>query len=245
LGDEHTIKFCPGSSKVKLRPGASYRKFLARDRQTTDFFSLSWRWATRGPLKKVQPPGNRVVASGKFKKILLMKRVILLPLAGIIGVAALVISQLAAADPNPTSSPQASPTAEDPPPPADAQKFCRRDQFGGARDRFHGPGRHWARHRDHVAEEQMLDRLLNLTEEQEEKVKEIMAASRPKIKAIREEQRVKIQGVMDDAREQIRPILSPAQQKVFDDARQRRENARKLKEEARKLRRDKEGGQSE
>jgi Spy/CpxP family protein refolding chaperone len=174
-----------------------------------------------------------------------MKRAILLPLTGIIGVAALVISQLAVADPNPISSPQASPTAEDPAPPADPQKFCGRDQFGGAQDRFHGPGRHWARHRDHVVEEQMLDRLLNLTEEQKEKVKEIMAASGPKIKAIREEQRVKIQAVRDDARRQIRPILSPAQQKVFDDAQQLRENARKLKEEARQLRQDKKGDQSE
>jgi Spy/CpxP family protein refolding chaperone len=169
-----------------------------------------------------------------------MKRAILLPLTGIIGVAALVISQLAAAD-----SPQAPPTAEDPAPPADPQKSCGRDQFGGARDRFHGPGRHWARHRDRVAEEQMLDRLLNLTEEQKEKVKEIMAAGGPKIKAIREEQRVKIQAVRDDARRQIRPILSPAQQKVFDDAQQLRENARKLKEEARQLRQDKKGDQSE
>jgi Spy/CpxP family protein refolding chaperone len=174
-----------------------------------------------------------------------MKRTTLLSLAGIIGAAALVISQLGAADPNPTSSPQESPTAKGPPPPGDPQKFCGSDQFGDARDRFHGPGRHWGRHRDHRAEEQMLDRLLNLTEEQKEKVKEIMEASRPKIRAIREEQRVKIQAMMDDARKQIRPVLSPAQQKVFDDAQQLRENARKLKQEARQLRQDKEGDQSE
>jgi Spy/CpxP family protein refolding chaperone len=178
-------------------------------------------------------------------KILPMKRTTFLSLAGIIGAAALVISQLAAADPNPSSSPQESPTAKGPPPPGDSQKFCGSDQFGGARDRFHGPGRHWARHRDHGAEEQMLDRLLNLTEDQKEKVKEIMEASRPKIRAIREEQSVKIQAVMDDARKQIRPVLSPAQQKVFDDAQQLRENARRLKQEARQLRKDKEGDQSE
>jgi Spy/CpxP family protein refolding chaperone len=178
-------------------------------------------------------------------KILPMKHAILLPLAAIIGVAALVISQLAAADPNPTSSPQESPTAKGPPPPGDPQKFCESNQFGGPRDRFHGPGRHWARHREHGAEEQTLDRLLNLTEEQKEKVKEIMAANRPKIKAIREEQSVKIQAVMEDARKQIRPLLTPAQQKVFDDAQQLRENARKLKEEARQLRQDKGSDQSE
>ena len=105
-----------------------------------------------------------------------MKRTTLLSLAGIMGAAALVISQLGAADPNPTSPPEESPTAKGPLPPGDPQKFCGSDQFGGAGDRSHGPGRHWGRHRD---EEQMLDRLLNLTEEQKEKVKEIMQASRP------------------------------------------------------------------
>ena len=174
-----------------------------------------------------------------------MKRTTLLSMAGITGAAALVISQLAAADPNPPSTPstQESPSAKGPPPPGDPQRFCGSDQAGGARDRFHGPSRHWAHHRDHGFE--MLDRLLNLTQEQKEKVKEIMATSRPKIKAIREEQRAKIQVVMNDARKQIRPILSPAQQKVFDDAQQLRENARKLKEEARELRKDKEGDQPE
>jgi Spy/CpxP family protein refolding chaperone len=161
------------------------------------------------------------------------------------GAAALIISQLAAADPNPTSSPQESATAKAPPPSGDSQKFCGSDQFGGPRDRFNRPGRHWARHRDHGGDVQMLDRLLNLTDEQKEKVREVMEASRPKFKAIREEQRAKMQAVRDEARKQIRPLLTPAQQKVFDDAQQLRENARKLREEARKLRQDEESDQPE
>ena len=34
LGDEHAVRFCPGDSKVK--PRASCRKFLVRDRQTAE-----------------------------------------------------------------------------------------------------------------------------------------------------------------------------------------------------------------
>ena len=45
------------------------------------------------------------------------------------------------------------------------------------------------RYRGHEFEGRMLSRLLNLTDEQKAKVKEIMEASRPKIKAIREEER--------------------------------------------------------
>ena len=159
-----------------------------------------------------------------------MKRTTFLSLAGIMGAVVLVISQLAAADPDPASSPQESPIAKGSQTPGDPQKF---DGSDGSHDRFHS--RHGARHRDHG---KMLDRLLNLTKEQKEKVKEIMKATRPKIKAIREEQRAKIQAVMDDTRKQIRPLLTPAQQKVFDDAQQLRENACKLKEEVRKLRQD-------
>ncbi|HEY5770391.1 MAG TPA: hypothetical protein VIS71_11145 [Terrimicrobium sp.] len=172
-----------------------------------------------------------------------MKQTILLSLAGLTAAAALVISHLDAAEPNPAVSPPETPAAQADPPSKDSQKFCGSDQFGGARERFHRPGCHWARHRDHAREGQMLDRLLNLTDEQKEKVKEIMEASRPRIRAIREEQRAKIQAVRDEARKQIRPLLTPDQQKVFDDAQKLREDARKLKEEAKNLR--KQGNESE
>jgi hypothetical protein len=45
--------------------------------------------------------------------------------------------------------------------------------------------------------------------------------------------------VVDETRQQIRPLLTAAQQKVFDDAAQLRENARKLREESNALRQEK------
>jgi Spy/CpxP family protein refolding chaperone len=175
-----------------------------------------------------------------------MKRTVLFSVAALIGAAVLVMSQVTVPDPNQpsTSSPPEPPIAKDPSSQGDPQSPRRSDHFEGRRDGFHHRDRHWKRHRDHVGDWKMLDRLLNLTDEQKEKVKEIMAASQPKIKAIREEQRAKIRAVLDDARQQIRPLLTPDQQKVFDDAQKLREDARKLKEEARALR-QKKGAQSE
>jgi Spy/CpxP family protein refolding chaperone len=166
-----------------------------------------------------------------------MKHTILLSLAGIFGAAALAISQLGAADPTPASSPapQESSSEKGPSPSGDSQKACGFDRFGheGGKDR-HGWG-HW---RGHGGEVEMLDRLLNLTDEQKEQVKEIIKAAKPKIKAIKEEGWTKIQAVKDEMRQQIRPLLTPAQQKVFDDAQKLRESARKLREDARKLRQE-------
>ncbi|MGB9276177.1 MAG: hypothetical protein WCC08_13155, partial [Terrimicrobiaceae bacterium] len=120
-----------------------------------------------------------------------MKRTILLSLAGALGAAALVISQVVAANPVPASSPstQESQIAKEPSSPGEPRDFCGRDQFGGSRDKFRRHSRHGGMHRGHGVEK--LDRLLNLTSEQKEKVKEIMEASKPRIQAIREEQRAK------------------------------------------------------
>ncbi len=76
-----------------------------------------------------------------------------------------------------------------------------------------------------------LDRLLNLTDEQKQKVREVIKASRPKIKAIREEQWAKMRVVRDETRQEIRALLTPEQQKVLDDTERLRENARKLKDD--------------
>ena len=83
--------------------------------------------------------------------------------------------------------------------------------------------------------EKKLDRLLNLTDEQRQKVREILQASKPKIKAIREEQWAKMRAVRDETRQEIRALLNPAQQKVLDDVQQLREQAWKLKQDSRKL----------
>jgi Spy/CpxP family protein refolding chaperone len=168
-----------------------------------------------------------------------MKRTIYLSLASFSGAAVLFLSRVAATEPDPslTSSPQVSSAEESPSTPGEPGKFGKSHKFDGLRRGFHRSSRHhFGRHRDPGA---LLDRLLNLTDEQEAKVKEIMKATKPKVQAIREEQRAKIEAVMEDARRQIRPLLTPAQQKVFDDAQKLREDARRLRDEARALRREK------
>jgi Spy/CpxP family protein refolding chaperone len=159
-----------------------------------------------------------------------MKHAILLSTAGILGAGALAISQLGAADPTQTSTPAPQVSAEKGSSVSgDPQKTCEY-----RRGKFRDHGSRWG-HRRGQGELQMLDRLLNLTDEQKQKVQEIVDAGKPKIKAIREEQRAKIQAVRDEMRQQIRPLLTPAQQKVLDDAQKLRESARKLKEDAKNL----------
>jgi hypothetical protein len=174
-----------------------------------------------------------------------MKRTILFSLVSVASAACLFSSLVFAVDPDP-AAPSSSPspsagTASSPQ--EDPRKFGEKDRFSERGGKFHRRGHHWGSHRDPDSEWKTLDRLLNLTDEQKEKVKEIMATTTPKIKAIREEQRARIQAVLDDARSEIRPVLTPAQQKVFDDAQKLREDARKLREEARALRQQKESTQ--
>ncbi len=158
-----------------------------------------------------------------------MKHTIVLSIAGILAAATLAVSQPEPADPNAPAAPP--PSAEKGSPPAKGtEKAC---EFGPGKLR--GPGHGWGHRRGHGREMEMLDRLLNLTDEQKQKVQEIVKAGKPKIKAIKEEERAKIQAVRDEMRQQIRPLLTPDQQKVLDDAQQLRESARKLREDARKL----------
>lgn len=165
-----------------------------------------------------------------------MKHMILLSMVGVLGAGALAVSQLGAADPIPASSPAPQESVEKAsPPPGDPQKTCGYDRFdrGGGKSRGHGHG--WGHRRGHGGEMEVLDRLLNLTDEQKQKVTEIVKAGKPRIKAIKEEARTKIEAVKDEMGEQIRPLLTPAQQKVFDDAQKLRESARKPREDARQL----------
>jgi Spy/CpxP family protein refolding chaperone len=166
-----------------------------------------------------------------------MKRISLLSLGGTISAAVLAVSHPAVAEPNPASPPQESQN-EKGVTPSGSEKCCAGEQSAERQDKSHEFHRRWERHRGHEFEGRMLSRLLNLTDEQKGKVKEIMEASRPKIKAIREEERAKIRSVVEETRQQIRPLLTPAQQKVFDDAAQLRENARKLREESNALRQE-------
>lgn len=70
---------------------------------------------------------------------------------------------------------------------------------------------------------------LDLTPEQKEKAKAIMAAAKPKIQAIEDESRDKVKAVMQDAIKELRPILTPEQQAVLDDLQKLRTDREALK----------------
>jgi periplasmic protein CpxP/Spy len=184
-----------------------------------------------------------------------MKQTILLSMAVVVGAAAIAISQPTASDPTSavtpapgaSSSTSASEQAATTSAPAtstetkvsatssDPQKTCGYEGIEGSRGKSRGHGNWRDRHHSDRFMEKKLDRLLNLTDEQREKVREILQASKPKIKAIREEQWAKMRAVKEENRQEIRALLNPAQQKVFDEAQQVREQAWKLKQESRKL----------
>ncbi len=72
--------------------------------------------------------------------------------------------------------------------------------------------------------------MLQLTEDQKAKVKEIFDANKPKMDAARDEAEVKRQEAMAAIDSQIRPLLTKEQQVVFDDL----ANLRKAEEALRK-----------
>ena len=57
---------------------------------------------------------------------------------------------------------------------------------------------------------------LNLTPDQQAKVKALFDQARPQIIAIHKDAMQKTQAIMDNTMSQIRPILTPDQQKKFD-----------------------------
>lgn len=61
-----------------------------------------------------------------------------------------------------------------------------------------------------------LTKTLNLTADQQAKVKPIVDQAAPQLKAIHEEAMTKAKGVMDNAMSQIRPILTAEQQQKAD-----------------------------
>ncbi len=61
-----------------------------------------------------------------------------------------------------------------------------------------------------------LDKALALTEDQEQKVREIFAANEPKMRALHEEIRPKFNAIRDAARDEIRKILTPEQITKFE-----------------------------
>jgi Spy/CpxP family protein refolding chaperone len=170
-----------------------------------------------------------------------MKRIALLGLS-VAGAAGLLATSLIAAESD-AAKPAPSPTAETPAKKdgCEGKKFGHRGpgEFGRGhgRERFShrgGPGGGPEGFRRHGGPGGPggLDRMLNLTDEQKAKVKEIMEANKPKIEAIRKEEMAKIKAVMDDSMKQIEPLLTADQKQVLADM----ENLRKSRE---KLSKDK------
>jgi len=93
-----------------------------------------------------------------------------------------------------------------------------------------GP-RRWQQKRGNPVER--LTRALDLTPDQQAKVKAIFEQAKPQIQAAREEGRQKAKAIRENIQSQIRPILTPAQQQKYDAIKKAREDMRKAREEMR------------
>ena len=93
-----------------------------------------------------------------------------------------------------------------------------------------GPRRWQNKRGNHV---EHLTKALDLTPDQQAKVKAIFEQAKPQIQAAREEGRQKAQAIRENIRSQIRPILTPAQQQKWDVIQKASEDMRKAKEEMR------------
>jgi Spy/CpxP family protein refolding chaperone len=94
-----------------------------------------------------------------------------------------------------------------------------------------GGGRHRRHQRGHVFER--MTKNLDLTPEQQAKIRPILEQAKPQIKAARQESKEKMKAIRDNVRAQIRPILTPAQQQKWDAFQKAREDMRKAKQEMR------------
>lgn len=100
------------------------------------------------------------------------------------------------------------------------------ENAAGGREHFRG----WHRHGFGL---EHMTKALDLTPEQEAKVKPIVEQTRPQIVAIHQEAMQKAKGVVDNAMSQIRPLLTAEQQKKLDDLKKAHEDMRKAHEELR------------
>jgi len=89
----------------------------------------------------------------------------------------------------------------------------------------------WQRNRGNHIER--LTKALDLTPDQQAKVKAIFEQAKPQIQAAREEGRQKAKAIRENLRSQIRPILTPAQQSKYDAIVKAREDMQKARQEMR------------
>lgn len=102
---------------------------------------------------------------------------------------------------------------------ANAQDPLAKD-FSGNR-----PHHRWGNGLEHMTE------TLDLTPEQQAKIRPILEQAKPQIVAIRQESRQKIKAIRDNIRSQIRPLLTPSQQQKLDAIHKAREDMRKARQE--------------
>ena len=89
-----------------------------------------------------------------------------------------------------------------------------------------GPRHHrqWGNALEHMTKN------LDLTPEQQAKIRPILEQAKPQMKAAREESRQKMKTIRDNVRSQIRPLLTPAQQQKWDAIQKARDDVRKARE---------------
>ena len=78
-----------------------------------------------------------------------------------------------------------------------------------------------------------LTKTLDLSPEQQAKIKPILEQAKPQMEAARQESKQKMQAIRENTTAQIRPILTPAQQQKFDAIQKAREDMRKARREMR------------
>jgi Spy/CpxP family protein refolding chaperone len=105
---------------------------------------------------------------------------------------------------------------------ANAQDPTTKDA-GGNRHRHHK----WGNSLEHMTN------TLDLTPEQQAKVRPIIEQAKPQIVAARQESREKVKTIRDNIRSQIRPILTAPQQQKWDAIQKAREDIRKARQEMR------------
>lgn len=87
-------------------------------------------------------------------------------------------------------------------------------------------------HRSGNALERMTN-TLDLTPEQQAKIRPIVEQAKPQIAAVRQESRLKIKAIRDNVRSQIRPLLTPAQQQKLDAIQRAHAEMQKARQEMR------------
>jgi len=102
---------------------------------------------------------------------------------------------------------------------ANAQDPAAKDSSGN------GPShRHWGNALEHMT------KTLDLTPEQQAKIRPIIEQAKPQIEAARQESRQTIKTIRDNIRSQIRPLLTPPQQQKWDAIQKAREDMRKARQ---------------